>query len=150
MEKSLMLLCRLLSAVPSPLMLLVRKFLRSFLLADPPTVGNNSLCLEKFIKEFCSYQLPWVSMWSQESYKTFLTSRPTSQQTKYLKPLWSDLLLPLQVSNLYSPKYTHFSCITFFTLDATASYMKDISNIFTDLFQVDQKIFAEWKNTTNM
>ena len=27
----------------------------------------------------------------------------------------------------------------------TASYIKDINNIFIDLFQVDQKIFAERK-----
>ena len=45
MEKSLVLLCYLLSAVPSPLML-VKKFLQIFLLADSPAVKNDSLCLK--------------------------------------------------------------------------------------------------------
>ena len=52
-EKSLMLLFYLLSAVPSLLMLLVEKFLQNFLLADSIAMRSNSLCLETFIKEFC-------------------------------------------------------------------------------------------------
>ena len=35
-----------LSAVPSPLILFVKKFLQRLLLADSPAVRNNSLCLE--------------------------------------------------------------------------------------------------------
>ena len=52
MEKSLILLCYLLPAVPVPLMLLSGTFLQSFLLADSQAVRDDSICLEKFIENF--------------------------------------------------------------------------------------------------
>ena len=54
-----------------------------------------------------------------------------------------------QKQNNTNKQKTIFYSITY-TIDATASSIKDINNIFIDLFQVDQNIFAERKNKTNL